>query len=48
MVRRHIALLALAFATFAAACTSPTAPKPSALKVSPQCAVNAGSGVCSK
>jgi hypothetical protein len=39
MVRRNIALLALALATFAAACTSPTAPKN-------DCTVNAGSGVC--
>ena len=47
MVRRHIVLFALALATFAAACNSPTAPKtPPSLKISTLCATNAGSGVC--
>jgi len=41
MFRRHIAILTLAFATFAlAACTSPTAP------TSNVCTITAGSGTC--
>lgn len=43
MVRRHIALLVLAMATFAlAACASPTAPS----QDSQDCGVSAGSGLC--